>query len=390
MLRSWWPRGWVPLTLGALIALAGCTASDPASNRQTRPDDSPPGRSAVSEPPSGNVTVADGPVEVPHVRGRRFYNTGDGGFERLRGRVHAPFSGALSPAAVLDPATDTRLAYNSWRRGAPVIRLHDLATGEDRVVEEGAFSLAWGRDRGLAYFKGTNRRVRDPDTYRGHVLVRSSPGARPTRWTREPARYVVAAWAQDSLLVYRYRQGYTDVLVLDGPGQVRLLAASATLVALSPDGSSAFVADRPDPRPSVRVVALGDREDVARLPLSGLYEPTTRRPLSYVAYSGSWTDELVVASVSGGIGVFRVDGEDIRVEQLLRLDPDVFPVGVTEPRGDESGRYIVASVEIVPAPQAAVNQTALIECDRLRLACELGRPAPYVQPPRFLYNPSRP
>lgn len=378
----------------AIVALTACTnaARGPdAADVHPAPDHSSTEVGADSgRPRTGIVTVADGVVKAPYVQGRRFHNPEDGRSKRLGGRAHAPFTAGVSPAAVLDPVTETLLAYDSWRRGAPAIRVHDLRTDDDLVVDEGAFTLAWSDEGELAYFKGLDRRVRDPNKYRGHVIVRSSPDASPRRWSANPARYMVTAWAGDRLVVYRQQHTWTDVVVFDGPRRMRVLAEEAALVALSPDGSRAFIADKPDPRPIVRIVDLARGNEITRLSLAKHREPATGSHISYVAAAGSWTNDVIVAAVSGGIGVFRLDGNTIRVDQLLGLDPEVFPVGVTEPRADEAGRYIAASVELPPAPGGALGRTALIECDRLRLTCVRGPLAPYLQPPRVVYDPSRP
>jgi hypothetical protein len=360
---------------------------------EDRPPASPGETSAgvPGERRSGIATVVDGEPDVPYVVGRRLHNAPVGSaVQRLAGRVHAPFAGTLSPAAVLDPSSTKMLAYNSWRNARPVVRVRDLDSGDESLVDQGAFSIAWSEDGALAYFKGLRRRVRNPETYRGDVVVRAPGAKRPVRWTKKPGRYVVAAWARGRLVVHRRRGLFTDVVVFSGPRRSRIVAKGAALVALSPDGSRAFVADRADPAPVVRVIELRGGSEVARLSLANERDPTTDRPPSYVAYSGSWTRDVVVAAVGGGIGVFRIEERSIELDQLLGLNPDFFPVGVDEPQGDASGRYVVASVELAPAPGAAVGRRALIECDLVLLACELGSEAPYVQPPRLVYNPSRP
>ncbi|MDQ3985436.1 MAG: hypothetical protein M3280_02935 [Actinomycetota bacterium] len=295
---------------------------------------------------------------------------------------------ALSPAAVVNPAGDL-VAYHSWERGRPILRLHDLERGVDTVMEEGAYSLAWRRDGALAYFIGVTPRVPDAAKDRGHVIVRDEPGGSPIRWTKEPAPYVVAAWARDNLLAYRRRGTTTDVLVFDGPGRMRVLAERSYVVAVSPSGHRVFLSTLVSGVPRVFVVKVDTGRTVASLSLRQR-DPISHRPLNYVSYSGSWQRDSVVAAVSNGLAVFEAGDDDIALNQLIGLDPDTFPTGVSEPAMDSSADSIVASAELITNPNAALNQIALIECVRASLTCEIGPSGLYAQPPRLMYDPSRP
>lgn len=50
------------------------------------------------------------------------------------------------------------------------------------LFEDGAFSLAWGADGTVAYFKGLERDFRVDKPYPGTVMVRPSFDADPTPW----------------------------------------------------------------------------------------------------------------------------------------------------------------------------------------------------------------
>lgn len=334
--------------------------------------------------------MVDGSIDAIYSTGKLVYGLpGQAAAERLAGPVHTPFTAALAPGAIPDGDPPRAIAYNSFSEKRPVIRLHDLATNEDFILDEGAYSIAWRYDGAIAYFKGLEPRVRKPAEYLGHVVVRASPRASPQPWTEEPGRYVVAAWAEDKLLVHRQTDEWPDLLVFDGAGRMRVLAKEAALVALSPDGTQAFITVRPDPTPAVEVVSLDNGAELTRFafpagPSRGGQEVT------YVADSGSWVGGRVVAGVSQGFAVFRIDGTRIGLEQLLRLDPEAFPLGATEPRLDESATRLFATVELQQRPRAALPRMGLLECDRINLRCEVTPPRPYLQPPRVLYNPSRP
>jgi hypothetical protein len=191
---------------------------------------------------SGAVTIARGRAgNVAYVTGDRAYGrvADRRGPARLRTAVDSTLVATLSPAAALDP-TGRQLAYNAWAGDRPAIRLHSAATGDDRVLEAGAFSLAWRADGGLAYVKLTRARINPRrERPRGHVVVHAKVGSRPIRWSQHPRHYLVAAWARDRLLAYRVPRAkgrWPDLLALDGPGRVRILARRSGLVALSPDG----------------------------------------------------------------------------------------------------------------------------------------------------------
>ncbi len=98
----------------------------------------------------------------------------------------------------------------------------------------------------------------------------------------------------------------------------------------------------------------------------------------------------MIAAATGGVAVFRISEDEIALEELLGVDPDVFPLGLSEPKSDETGRYFVAGAELMKKPREAVPRVALIQCDRVERRCVRGRSAPSFQPPRPVYNPSRP
>ena len=361
--------------------LAGCARSD---------DDEPETRRGVE---SAQLTVVDGQLRratwalgdevygLPPARAR----------EKLVGIVHAPLTGALSPAAILDPATERRLAYNSFARQRPVLRIHELDTNDDFVLDVGTYSPAWRRDGALAYFKGLEERVQDPVRHRGHVVVRATIDAAPVRWTDEPGVYVVSAWAGERLIVHeRQGQAWPNVLVLDARGRKRVLVERAGLIAVSPDGTRAVVTKEPDPTPQLSVVEVATAEELASFTFSTEVDPIRGQPINYVADSGAWAGDTVIAAATRSLAVFRVSDDEIVLEELLGVDPDAFPTGVTEPKSDRTGRYVVAAAELMQRPRAAVTRTALMECDRVRRRCVLGRSAPSFQPPRVVYNPSRP
>ena len=368
------------LMAGLLLValLAGCGRSQ----REAEPE----------TPRSGPVAVTaqSGDLGVPYVEQDRVYGLpAVGSDERLAAPVQAPLTGTYSPSAVPRRPGGGALAYNAFRDERPVVRLRDARAERDEVIADGAFSVAWRSDGVLAYFKGLTRRVRDLNRFRGHLVV-TGGRERAVRWTPEPGRYIAAAWGGDRLVAYRLSTtGAPDLLVFDGPGRVRVLAERSVLVALSPDGERALVAQRGDAGATVSVVALTSGAVERRLALDRT-ATRSRQPVTDVASGGSWRGDLVVATTNSGLIVLRIGASAIAVEQVLRFDLAAFPVGVNEPQLQPGGRRIAAWAELAPRPRQVVPDAAILVCDRLALRCRQGRSAPGLAPPRPIYNPSRP
>jgi hypothetical protein len=361
------------------LALIGCTAK-PESVGERRP------HSGVMQ-----VSGQPRPLRAPHVAGNRIYGLtpGEDG-EHLANGVNATFIATLSPAAVPDPSQGSRIAYNAWERQGPVLRVLDTWTGDDRILDRGAFSVAWRIDGTLAYFKGQAEiDLQGGELPFGHVLVRGSPDQRAVRWTEQAAQYVVAAWAADRLLVYRIGEGrWPDLLALEGPGQGRVVARDSALVAVSPDGDSAFLSTYGETPPSVQVVDIGGRRRTARFSF-GEGAPAQARGTKWIVESGSWVGDLVVAKASQGLIVFRIGPGSIEIDQVLRLG-GAFPLGLFEPRLDPSGRRILAWAQLEELPRQPLPDTALVRCDRLTLRCVRGQPVSAGLGLRLVYNPSQP
>jgi hypothetical protein len=329
-------------------------------------------------------------IPTAHVVGNRVVGLpGTRGPRRLAGALNSPFTTNLAPAVVPLAGDRRTFAYHAFRDGRPVIRRYDAERRRDSVIAEGAFSIAWRRDGSSAYVQGLRSKVADPDSYLSHVVVRDRRDRRGVRWTSRPARYVVAAWAGERLIAYRLTNVSADVLVFDGPGRVRVLARNAFLVALSPDGRLAFTSQPDSAGATVRVVDVSTGSPISRLSLRDSTGTDPAEPTTFVA-GGSWVGEHVVGATNLGLLVFEVEPRRIALEQTINVDLTQFPTSLQEPRFDPSGRRILAWAELVAKPRQAVAEAALLDCDRMSLRCRQGPPAPGLQVPRVLFNPSRP
>jgi hypothetical protein len=191
------------------------------------------------------------------------------------------------------------------------------------------------------------------------------------------------------LIAYRLSRLSADVLAFDGPRRVRRLAKNAFLVAISPDGRRAFTSRPGTAGATVRIVDVATGTSTGALSLQSEAASDARRATTFVA-GGSWFGDRVVGATNLGLLIFKIEPGGVTLEQTLEVDLTAFPTSFQEPHADRSGRRIVAWAELTTRPRQAVGETALIECDRMTLRCRQGPAAPGLQPPRPIYNPSRP
>jgi hypothetical protein len=340
-------------------------------------------------PRTGPLNVHAGLKTPPgrFVRGDVLF-TANGNRSQLGAAVSGAMMGPLSPVAV--SSGDGKLvAYNTWQKtrtvdeddsfskqgiadgeilGIPSLRVHDEA-GRDFLLARGAYSAAWRQDGAIAFVAGTDPSFRAGRTYTGQVVVRRDIHGRDVAWTSEPAHYVVYAWAGNRLLFYRIGLGEKlELLVADGPGHIRSFA-DGSAIAVSPDAARVAVLSQDATNVRVLDVATGSE-------LSWLDVTTATTPLAWLAYSGSWIGDHIVAPASAGLAVLAVGSRSLELEQVLSLDHAQFPVGVQEPRFvDDAGNEIAASADIPPA-KGGTGVSFLLQCDRVARTCERGEPAP--------------
>lgn len=307
---------------------------------------------------------------------------------KLGASVSGSMMGPLSPVAVRS-SDGTLIAYNTWQElrlvdpersfsaqgleegaalGVPSLRMHD-GQGKDFLLARGAYSAAWRHDGAIAFVQAVDPVFRAGPSYDGHVVVRKSVHGRDVSWSDAPAHYVVYAWAGNRLLFYRIGLGEkTELLVAEAPGKIRSLA-EGTAIAVSPD--AARVAVLGEDSTSVRVLDIATGREQLWI------DVTTATPsLRWVAYSGSWVGDHIVAPASAGLAVFNVGPSSLTLEQVLSLDHAQFPVGVQEPRFvDDAGNQIAASADVPPA-HGSGGVSFLLLCDRIARTCERTDAAP--------------
>jgi hypothetical protein len=327
--------------------------------------------------------------------------------DALAGTASSPLSGWIAPVAV--PTADGGgLVYSTWRDlrqvnptlswskqgiqagdalGTPTLWIHDFGSGRDKVIDSNSFSAAARADGAIAYVRGTGP-YRAYTDYAGDIVVRSSVSARPVVWSARPAYYVAAAWAEQTLLVYRVGEGeQLDLLALDGPGRQRLLMADASLVAVSPDGRQAFLASDADVPGSVSVVNVADGTIARTVELGSL-----EQGLLWAAYGGSWSGDLVAAPTNAGIAVFDVAGGAISLKELLKTGANTFADGIIEPQFSGDTEHVVARGDAPPGQDATLgdDSTTALDCDLATATCLAGTTRPGRDWLHPAYNPSRP
>jgi hypothetical protein len=378
------------LVLMSLLGVVVAGVTQPLGSASTRADVRTLTVRRAAQPVQG-LFVAAG-----HVEGARS--------GALAGTASSPLSGWIAPVAV--PTADGgRLVYSTWRQlrpenpalswskqgirpgaalGTPTLWIHDLGSGRDTVIDTNSFSAAVRGDGAIAYVRGTDV-YRAFTRYTGDLVVRSSASAPAVVWSTQPAYYVAAAWAGNTLLAYRVGEGERlDVLALDGPGQQRVLMADANLVAVSPDGTQAFLASDADVPGLVSIVNVADGTVAATLDLGSLDQG-----ILWAAYGGSWSGDLVAAPTNAGIAVFDVASGSIELRELLKPPSGTFANGIVEPQFSGDTDHIAARGD------AALNGsdedgTAALDCDLAAATCVAGPTEPGRDWLHPAYNPSRP
>jgi hypothetical protein len=362
-------------------------------------------------PRSGRATVtrATRAAAGPVVRGRILVPAG-AARRRLALPASAPLVGNLGPVAA--PSPDGRsVAYNTWRwhrpidweqplaaqgiatgdaLGTPQLRVLDMADGTESALEPGSLSPAWRHDGALAYARGVHATYRANEPYLRVVVVRRTPGADPAVWLGQPDRYTVQAWAGHTLVVRRdVPGGNADILAVDGPGSARPLATQVDLLAVSPDGSEALVAENvaETTSPAVRLVQVRDGREIARMPIASIVDPAAAASISWVNGPGDWRGDHVVVSSSTGLVVLRIRSGSIALEQVIHVDSATRPNGAFyEPRFTDEGAHTIVTWADLPATGG--RQSAQFVCDRYALTCDEGAAVPADAAPRPVYDES--
>jgi hypothetical protein len=377
---------------------------------------------------------------VPWIAGSRLHNLGDIDDRRLAVPLAwHPFSPPLfnSPTAIASPdhrlllyrATDPPGALFG-HRATDVLRLHDLESGRDRLLERRAASFAWRADGALAYAKAEAGNWIHPGGTLGHVVVRASIAEPAVRWTSERARYTVLAWARETLLVSAIAEGAATpprgegVYALAGPGRARKLPIGG-VVAIDPAGELVVGPIALDPQLAggltFRVVRVRDATVVSQLDLAPIVAPEAPYAAAHAVTGGSWAGSYIVLTlVSAGLeltdalAVLRFDNR-LEHAHVFRLEPySAAEAGFgSEPYAFHSPRFLDTEAKEIIAWAGITERdgrdvflaSVFLHCDRSEKRCRRTEPLPGTRhritgPPSrslrgpaaraFVQNPSRP
>jgi hypothetical protein len=343
----------------------------------------------------------------------------------LVGSVQGGLLGFLSPRAV-PSRQQPYVFYNAWSEsrpenpnlsfsdqgiadgdvlGRPSIRRFGVATsdtainptdpiaGRDRLVVDGAFSIAERADGAIAFFRGIDPDYRANQPYLGHITVRPNPevAADEVQWTTDAGQYVVYGWAGDTLLAYRQDEGEIhDVVGLTGPGTETLFAAGADIIAINPTGEYVLLADQAASGVylfSVDTGVLVGQADLSDLQyLSG---PDVRLPTMAI-YGGSWAGDRVAVETDVGIVVVDITNRTWSIDTIFPITPTPFSMGAHEPQLSPDGSTVDAWAPVpVEGGDASGVAYVQIRCDIPLNTCEFGPPQGFRAFSQA-YNPSRP
>jgi hypothetical protein len=247
-------------------------------------------------------------------------------------------------------------------------------------------------DGALAFWQAERPRYRERRPYLGRIVLRSADG-RLQVWTPRAGPYAVSGWAGDTLLVTARAclicptaLPAPGVYAASGPGRLRPLGLSH-LVAVSQDGRLALggyapVPGQDSPSSLVRVVEVATGRIVVQLDLRKAGDAgIPRRWLAAGLGKGSWQADRIVSVASLGhessLVILRFRGDELSVEQLLRLDAGSLPGDpfFSVPRFlGEDGRRLLARVDAIA--RDGHRLTAFLTCDRVTLRCLRGKPTP--------------
>jgi hypothetical protein len=361
---------------------------------------------------NGRVAMLAGPATppVPFITNSQLLGLPNSASLPLKAQAHAALAGWTSPVGVMSPDGGS-VVYDSWAElvtldpiksfsqqgitagqplAEPSLRMIDTTTGADTVLVNGAYSFAWRQDGAVGFVKGTDTQFRANVPYTGDIVVRDAIDGQDQIWTSEPDFYVVVAWAGETLLAYRIGEGESmDLLALTGPGRSRLLAADASLVAVSPDGTRALISQTSLGTASLIDVATGST--LATLDLMQTLDPATGDSLGYLAYGGSWVGDRVAAEGGSGIVILDVTPASLSIHSVLSVAGAKFPMPAHEPRFvDASGSRVIAWAPIPGnGGQALGRLYVYLDCNVDDATCRIGPPTGS----RVFYpvsNPSRP
>lgn len=292
------------------------------------------------------------------------------------------------PSPGMEPTTGDRLAH-------PAIWLLNLETGAQSLVADGAVSLALSMSGQVAYVRGDRPDYFANEPFEGTIQVRSLEDLSTIQMlVPEVDNYRVVAWAGNSLLYYKLRDGGSLDLYRVREGEApRVLGEQTGVVAVSPDGKNVLVQhlDSRDADLDLLDVATGQ----ALASVQDLRD-SSGAPVGALLLQGDWRGDTIAAAASAfsGLVFILVSPEhSLSVSRTLDLGRSRLPWGLQDPRFSSDGSTVTAVAIIPPKDLAASTRpsfTQVVTCRQVASTCSYVTPLPDQSAQAFpVSNPSR-
>jgi hypothetical protein len=287
--------------------------------------------------------------------------------------------------------------------GIPEVRIVNLADGSDTLFASGAYSSAVRADGAIAYSRGTTEDYRAGSTYPTDLVVGMAGTSQPSEvWSDQPGAWVAGAWAQDTLIAYRFDEAEDSegwsLVALSAPGKVIDLGQNLALGGLSPDGSLALVVDQTvfastaesGDEVSAAVVSVKDGSRLASLTVTEMRSAGVDSFLP----GGDWNGNDIAIPGQPGVSLLRFDGGALVIRAAPSLKAGGFGLGSYDAqfKDDGSGLTIWAASPGDGTKGPGTTRTVTVSslsCDLNGTKCAAGNAMdPLSAAP--VRNPSRP
>jgi hypothetical protein len=389
-------------TLALLIALTGACAREPRATSTWR---------SRGAPSSGSFVLRDTIFDMTAT------GIDEWTIPQLGELSHigSPLSAGTSPIAMSTP-DGSGLVFSVWTLyeappsvgtdppesepvgkliARPSIKVLDLQSGATTTLADGAVSFAVSDSGEIAYVKGEIPDYYGSVPYVGTIELANMGGGSTRTIVSSPGAYRVAGWAGSDLLyyvsgedenldLYRVREG-------DPP---QLVAESAAIIAISPDGTRVILQRLGVPEGEILLLDVESGKELAHI---DKLTDADGSPLGALVGFGDWQGDEVIAAMAGdhlpGLVYLSVVESDIKVVGTVSWSLEELPWGLGSARFDEAADSVTA-IGIIPpkdagAPDAAYL-TEVITCYSFGRNCTLDIPAPNTSGEPFpIFNPSR-
>ena len=381
----------------ALVVIAGCGTASPVPTRAVPSAPQPtvslstprpsteaihviiggdagwfPGAGAAIDPGHPSTTLSPG-------LGRQLSKADLTGHEQLSAVAHSANVAPGGPP-LASPLLNGQRGLLYLGRPADSERWPDLhlagGAAADRVLVRAATTFSLSVTGALATAIATDVATSENPSTQMDVKVRSTLEGEDVTWSPVQDHYRIEGWAGDHLLVTRSRGEASppDLLRLDGPQAVTVLAQSGTLIGLSPDGRTAAI-DRVDTANPSR--NLDELIDVASGQVVGRIDSSASKADVSLG-AGNWdaTGFVTWGFADGRPSLFTyvADARGLTLAASKSFEAGVFPSFFSPTRGSDGSIVAFAPDGPIPRPGPAHvipdNPYAMLMCSTDLSVCD--------------------